>query len=100
MSTQYDSLSLDEAIHQRAWEGDFKMSIGSTYATDQEYLLPTPVTDSEASSSVDSSEASDSDKVEWEIDVIESEIDDLMAAAIDTSERDVTMERTPREQLM
>jgi hypothetical protein len=92
MSTQYDCLSLDEAIHQRAWEGDFKMTIGSTYATDQEYLLPTPVADSEASSSVDSSEASDSDKVEWEIDVIESEIDDLMAAAIDTSERDVTPE--------
>jgi hypothetical protein len=51
------------------------MSIGSTYATDQEYLLPAPVTDSEASSSFDSSEVSDSDKVEWEIDAIESEID-------------------------
>jgi hypothetical protein len=91
-STQYDSLSLDEAIFQRAWEGDFKTSIGSTNATDQEYLLPTPVTDSEASSSVDSSEVSDSDKVEWEIDAIESEIDDFMAAAIDTSERGVTPE--------
>jgi hypothetical protein len=41
MSIHYDSLSLDEALYQRAWEGDFKMSIGSTYTTDQEYLLPT-----------------------------------------------------------
>jgi hypothetical protein len=92
MSIHYDSLSLDEALYQRAWEGDFKMSIGSTYATDQEYLLPIPVTNSEASSSFDSSEASDSDKVEWDIDAIESEIDDFMAAAIDTSERGVTPE--------
>jgi hypothetical protein len=83
MSIHYDSLSLDEALYQRAWEGDFKMSIGSTYATDQEYLLPIPVTNSEASSSFDSSEVSDSDKVECEIDAIESEIDDFMAAAID-----------------
>jgi hypothetical protein len=66
------------------------MSIGSTYATDQEYLLPTPVTDSEASSSADSSEDSYSDKVEWDIYAIESEIDDFMVAAIDTSERGVT----------
>jgi hypothetical protein len=28
MSIQYDSLSLDEALLQKAWEGDFKMSIG------------------------------------------------------------------------
>jgi hypothetical protein len=56
MSIHYGSLSLDEALYQRAWEGDFKMSIGSTYATDQEYLLPIPVTKCEASSSVDSSE--------------------------------------------
>jgi hypothetical protein len=74
----------------RAWEGEFKMSIGSTYATDQEYLLPTPDADSEASSSVDGSEVNDSDKVEWDIDAIESEIDDFMAAANDTSERRVT----------
>jgi hypothetical protein len=92
MSIHYDSLSLDEALYQRAWEGDFKMSIGSTYATDQEYLIPIPVTNSEASSWFDSSEVSDSDKVEWEIDDIESEIDDFMAAAIDTSERGVTPE--------
>jgi hypothetical protein len=92
MSIHYDSLSLDEALYQRAWEGDFKMSIGSTYATDQEYLLPIPVTNSEASSSFDSSDVSDSDKVEWEIDAIESEIGDFMAAAIDTSERGVTPE--------
>jgi hypothetical protein len=56
MSIHYGSLSLDEALYQRAWEGDFKMSIRSTYTTDQEYLLPAPDTDSEASSSVDSSE--------------------------------------------
>jgi hypothetical protein len=30
MSIQYDNLSLDDALFQRAWEGDFKMSIGST----------------------------------------------------------------------
>jgi hypothetical protein len=35
MSIQYDSLSLDEALYQGAWEGDFKMSIGATHATDQ-----------------------------------------------------------------
>jgi hypothetical protein len=87
-----DNLSLDETLYQRAWEGDFKMSIGLNYATDQEYLLPTPVTDSEASSSADSPEVSDSDKVEWDIDAIESEIDDFMAAAIDTSERGATPE--------
>jgi hypothetical protein len=92
MSIQYDSSSLDEALYQRASEGDFKMSIVSTYATDQEYLLPTPVTDSESSSSVDSSEVSDSDKVKWDIDAIESEIDDFMAAAIDTFERGETPE--------
>jgi hypothetical protein len=57
------------------------MSIGSTQATDQEYLLPTPVSASEASSSFDSSEVRDSDKVEWDIDAIETEIDDFMAAA-------------------
>jgi hypothetical protein len=32
------------------------------------------------------------DKVEWDIDAIESELDDFMAAAIDTSERGVTPE--------
>jgi hypothetical protein len=85
MSIQYDSLSLDEALYQREWEGDFKMSIGSTYATDQEYLLQ-PL----SSSSVGSSEVSDSDKVEWEIDAIESEIDDFITAAIDTFQRGVT----------
>jgi hypothetical protein len=86
MPIKYDSLSLDEALFQRAWEGDFKMSIGSTYATAHEYLLPTPVTDSEASSSDDSSEVSDSDTIEWDIDAIESELGDFMAAAIATSE--------------
>jgi hypothetical protein len=89
---QYDSLSLDEALFQRGWKGDFKVSIGSTYATDHEYLLPTPVTDSEASSSDDSFEVSDSDTVEWDIDATESELDDFMAAAIDTSKRGVTPE--------
>jgi hypothetical protein len=77
---------------QRAWEGDFKTSIGSTYATDQEYLLPTSVTDCEASSSDDDSEPTDNEEAEWDSDVIESEIDDFMAAAIDTFERGVTPE--------
>jgi hypothetical protein len=37
------------------------------------FLLPTPVSASEPSSSFDSSEVRDSDKVEWDIDAIESE---------------------------
>jgi hypothetical protein len=89
---QYNSMSLDEALCQRAWEGDFKMSIGSTYATDQEYLLPTSVNDCEASLSDDDSEATDNEEAEWDSDDIESEIDDFMAAAIDTFEQGVTPE--------
>jgi hypothetical protein len=96
ISIQYDISSLDEALYQRAWEGDFKKSIGSTYAANQEYLLPTLVTDSEASSSFGISEISDSDKVEWDIDAIESEMDDFMDAAVDTSERGVTPDIFPK----
>jgi hypothetical protein len=61
-------------------------------ATDQEYLLPTSVTDCEASSSDDDSEATDNEEAEWDSHVIESEIEDFMAAAVDTFERGVTPE--------
>jgi hypothetical protein len=71
---QYASMSLDEALLQRAWEGDFtvKMSIGSTFATDQKYILPTSATDSDSeTSSVDASlAASDNEEVEWDADAI------------------------------
>jgi hypothetical protein len=73
-------------------EGDFKMNIGSSFATDQEYLLPTPATDSEASPSDDDSEQVTMTIVDWDMNAIESELDDFMAGAIDSVERGVTPE--------
>ena len=78
MPLQHGNVPFDEALSQRAWEGDFKMCIGSTFVNNSPYLQ-------EADESSNSSGDTIENKDDWE--AIESDIDDYMAAALSSSEK-------------
>ena len=97
LEIKYDNIPLDEALSQRAWEGDFKMSIGSTVANDTPFLLETVSESSDGESPDDSSEEDEETKEDdsedwddWDFDAIESELDDYMAAALSSIEQGVS----------
>jgi hypothetical protein len=65
-----------EALCKRAEEGDFKMSIGSTYASDSTLLT---VASEDKRSDDQSEESEESEEVQW--DDMEDAIDSIMASA-------------------
>lgn len=80
---QQMELSFGEALCERAADGDFMMSIGSTYKTDQPDLVS--LTDS------GSEESSDCATEDW-WSAMEEELDEYMAAAVSTFDSGVTPE--------
>jgi len=79
------TLSFDQALSQKAGEGDYKMSIGSTFAKANR---PELVSDTEDESM--SSDDSDNSEDPW--DHMEEEIDEFMSAAVHSFSTGVTPE--------